>query len=173
MPDVTAADPGAGGYVRESPIAIVPVEYVRAEIGDKKIGFAVIVEIGGHAAEPPALARYLGLFGDICESAVAVIAKQVILMFTRRYFALQFLDGRPVHQVKVHEAVVVVIEPARAAAVDLENVVFLATAGNDDRRHAGLFRHITEMDRGLVGNKRAQHDGAAHHKQEGGWKQPH
>ncbi len=173
MPDVPPADSRAGRDIRKGAITVVAIKNVGAEIGHEEICFAVIIEIGCHTTEAPAFARNARLLSHVRKRAVAVVAKQVIVVFARGHLPLQFFDGRPVHQVKIHVAVIVVVEPASTAAVDLEDVFFFATAGNDDRSDSCFLRHITEMDRRLIRNQGQQHNGAARDQQQGHGKQSH
>ena len=136
---------------------VVAVEPVVAEVGNKDVGPAVVVEIRDGHAEAPAVVGDAGLVGHVGKGSVVIVVKERGM--GRGALAAERIVGRAVHQIDVEPAVVVVVDQAHAGAVGLQNVFllrrahFMAPAG----KPRGL-GHVLEDHRALF-HKPAGGDG--------------
>src|SRR5262249_28738734 len=100
--------------VSESPVAVVAIQPVLAEIGDVEVFPPVIVEIPDTHALPPSLIRHARFISDIGKRAVAVVT---IERGARRLrLSAQRTERRAVNQVDIQPAVVVIINKGAARA---------------------------------------------------------
>src|SRR6185437_7600663 len=148
-------DPGAAGppqlrrldkacffrHVGECAIPVVAVEDVLAPVSDEEVFEAIVVVVANGNGARPSFANKPGLFGDIGESAVAVVLIKAIGRALRRA-----LQASAVECENIEPTVVVVIEKRDAAADHLQDVILLVGIPVDVRcRESGLIRDIGEM----------------------------
>src|SRR5580658_3920192 len=120
---------GAFGDVGEGAIAVVVVEDVLPVVGDEEIVVAIVIVVADAAGLSPASADVeAGTFGDIGESAVAIIFEEAAVGF----FALgESLEAPPVHKEDVEPAIVVVVIEGEAAASGFEKIFVFTDAAED------------------------------------------
>ena len=130
---------GPFGYIGECAVTIVTEENVVAPVSQEEVVPAVIVVVpdaNTHAPPRPPNAR---LFGDVNKSPVAAVLEEVrVWLLARRPGGV---EPRAVGEVNVQPAVLVVIEKRDAAALRLDNVLFVLDAAphvrNVEARFAG------------------------------------
>ena len=116
-----------GCYIREGAVAVVVVEDGVAVTGHQHVGVTIVVEIPhGYALAVKALRADAGLFRDVGESTIAIV---VIEGRTQRSGGLVPLRGGRLDKVKVHQPVLVVIDPAQTVAHGLDVFFFRAHRG--------------------------------------------
>ncbi len=102
-----AGDARLRRHVGEGPVAVVAVEDVASEVRDEEVREAVVVVVGRHGPHPVGRVLQAGLRGHVGEGPVAVVAVEAVL----RARAAVGRERAGLHDVEVHPAVVVVVEP--------------------------------------------------------------
>ena len=121
-PLALVADAGFGGHIREGAVPVIVVKDGPAVAGDVKVGIAVVVVVAhGHALPVEALGAHTSLFRHVRKGPIAIV---MIKGGAQRVRRLVPLGLRRLHKIKVHQSVLVVINPTQAAAHGLEIVFF-------------------------------------------------
>jgi hypothetical protein len=118
----TTGHPRALRDVLERAVVVVPVEVVRTERGHVEVVPAVAVHVGHAHAHPPARVAHPRLVRDVLELSVPEVP---IERAARGLGILGRVHGQGVHEVDVHQPVVVEIEESHAAAHRLHDVLLL------------------------------------------------
>ncbi len=109
-------DPRVARALRERAVTVVPEQEIVRRGGDEEIGVAVAVEVGGDAALTAERQANTGLRRDVGELAVVVAVqvpgRQAAVCLPRG----QVVVGVAVDGEQVEPAIVVVVQPAEAAA---------------------------------------------------------
>ena len=138
-----------GRDVGKSPVAIVVIKDRAAVTGDVQIRVAVVVEIAhGHPLPVKTFGPHAGFFRDVGECAVAVVA---IERGAERLRRLVGVGGGRLHEVEVHEAVLVVVNPAQARAHGLKVVFLRAGRRILNEGDARAFGDVGESDGNRAG----------------------
>src|SRR5215813_1413159 len=108
--------------VGEAPLASIAIERVLSPICHEQIVKAVIIEIAHTSALTPTIPRQIGLFGNVGESPVLVVA---VKMADRLLAILKTFERGPVDEKNIQPAVVIVVNQGDAAAGGLDDVFLL------------------------------------------------
>src|SRR5437667_11858550 len=127
--------------IGKSPIAIVAIQLVLAEVGAKQIFEAVVIVVSNANTCCPTCIAKAGSFGNIRERSITIIFIQAIGRFRRGAF-----DFRAAKQKNIDPAVIVVIDESATTAGRFEDVIFrIGTAVNDRRGQPSGDGYIDEM----------------------------
>ena len=143
---------GLARDIGESPVAVVVIKNVRAEVGDVEVLETVVVVIPNRHAHAVADVPDAGFFRDVLKPQPAALDEQVAEKAVsgfpsgrrRKQRLLARLELAPLHQINVQVAVVVVVEQRHARAHDLRHEVFARGAIEVVEVEADFCRHITE-----------------------------
>ncbi len=113
-------------HVGERAVAVVVIERVAVDAGDKDIRVAIVVVIADSNANVEAGSFEAGLFCYVGEVAVAVVAEEMVRVFRRRLFKRG--DVGAIGEEDVGTAVAVVIEYRDAASHGFRNILGRALA---------------------------------------------
>ena len=153
-------DPGPVRDIRETPVAVVAIEPVPAEIGDVEIGPAVVVVVPDDGAETPTFVGHSRRGRGVGEGAVAVVAIEGRLrMFL---LASNRLEAGTVDQVDVDPAVPVVVEEGHASGRDLHQETFHLRSGAVSEAAQTASRRDVGEDHGRSVDETARRDGTHH-----------
>ena len=166
VPAARLRQAGGSGRVGEGPVTVVSIENVGTEISDEQVRVSVVIVISHDAAKAPALSRDARRQGHIGECSVAIVPEQIVASAGRHLFPLKLFQCGAVDQVEVGMAVVVEVEPAGAASIHFEDIIFLAAAGNDNRSHSGLPRDVGEDNGRRRRHRKSNQQGQAAEKKE-------
>ena len=113
-------------HIAERSVAIVVIQRVAVDAGDKDVGVSVVVVVadGNTNIKPGALQS--GSFGYVGERPVAVIAKEMVRVLRRRLF--QRGDVRAIGEENVGTSIAVVIKNRDASGHRLRNILGRALA---------------------------------------------
>src|SRR4051794_15281689 len=139
-PSTFVPDCRFGGHIGERPIAIVVIKDCSAVSRDVDIGVAVVIKVAhadALAVMPFAAQSCFG--GDIGERSIALV---VIKSATERLKRFVDLSSSRLHEEKVHQPVLVVIEPGDTGAHGFK-IVFLVSLGRVlPERNPCRFPHV-------------------------------
>ena len=148
----------------KSSVAIVVIKDRAAVTGDVQIRVAVVVEIAhGHPLPVKTFGPHAGFFRDVGECAVAVVAIERGAERLQRFVGV---GCARLHEVEVHEAVLVVINPAHARAHGLKVVFLRAGRRILNEGDARAFGDVGVMHRnrgGRGGSEPAKQGGSLFH----------
>ena len=105
--------PGFRCDIGEGAVAVVVIQRVAIDAGDKDVFISVVVVIADGDADVVAGSGQAGFFGDVGEVALAVVFEEAVVVLRR--ILLQSLDVGAVGEEDVELAVVVVVEDSHAA----------------------------------------------------------
>ena len=126
-PSAFIGNPCLGSNVGERSVAIIAVENRPAVAGQIQIGISVIIEItDGNALPIEPFASDAGLFGDIGECVVAIIAVKGALQGLWRFVEV---CGRRLYEEDIHQAVLVEVEPGNARANGFQIILVSCLGG--------------------------------------------
>ena len=110
------------GHLGEGPVAVIPVEHVRPEVGQIDVRVAVPVVIRNARAHAPAAKGDAGMLRNVGEGPVALVVVQTV---GRQATGPERLNRRGVGEIDVKPAVLVVIDESHAAAHRLDQISLL------------------------------------------------
>src|SRR5579884_278897 len=114
-------DPRLPGHIGERSIAIVAIENRSPVAADEQIGKAVVVIVAHGDSHPEqTFSAHARFRSDVGKRSIAVIAVQ---RPAQRMRGLIDLRRRAVHQIKIEQPVLVIVDPAAAAAHGLDQVL--------------------------------------------------
>ena len=122
---------------------------IAAQAGDVDVRVAVVVVIGGGAAQPVHLDREPCFFGHVGEAAVLV----VVIEGRERLRAFVVGPVRRVDEQDVLPAVIVIVEKSAARADGFRQVMFTIRAAVVLETNAGLRRDVAELNRPAVARR--------------------
>ena len=114
---------GCFGDVGERAVAIVVVERVAVDAGDKDVFVPVVIVIADGDTDIVSGSSEASLFGDVGKRAISVVAEEPVPIFGRRL--LQSDDVRPIGEKNVEVAVMVVVENSDASGHGFRCVLFV------------------------------------------------
>src|SRR5437667_7862897 len=126
-PAAFVRDTGLGGDVGKRSVAVIVVKDRVAIAGDVQIGISVIVEVPhGNTLAVVALTADSGFFGDVGKCAVPIIVVK-----SRAQGMQWFVDvgGGRLHKEKIHQPVLVIVDPANAGAHSFKVILFFGLSG--------------------------------------------
>src|SRR2546425_9207582 len=129
------------GHFSKSPVTVVAIELVGAIIGDIQIRIPIIVVIAHRTAAAPLGVSEMGFRGYVGEGFIAVVAKEVIV---GKVSLLLGLARRPVHEINVLVAIIVIIKKAGTFAIDIDEELGHFISTNNLEGKPGLFRDVGE-----------------------------
>src|ERR1700728_3883506 len=118
------ADPSFLRHLRKGTVSVIVEQLISVESSDVQIDKAVIVVVTSGDTHGIAGARQTGLFGDVCESSVSIVAKESVIKGRTAFF--QRRNCRSVGKEDIQQTVVVVIEERDAARHCLYRVALRA-----------------------------------------------
>ena len=120
------------------------IENRAAVAGDVKIRVAVIVVVSdGDALAIMPGASDAGLFCDVGKRAVAVVA---IKRGTKRMRRLVDIRGRGLHEEKIHQAVLVIVDPTDAGAHGFKIIFLIGLRGILEKGDSRVLSNVGEAD---------------------------
>lgn len=117
-----ASDPCSFGQFGKGTIPVVMVKQILSVTGHEEIVPSIAVIITYAHALTPTRMRQSGSGGDVGESSIPVVVKQLVGRRAPRWEAC--INRGPVNQEKIGETVAIVINPCHAATGGLEQIPF-------------------------------------------------
>ena len=143
---VAQRHPSLLSHVGKGPIMIVAIEPILSPVRDVDIRPAIVVEIGNGHAHAPAIVLNTRVRSHIRERPIVVVVEQSSMR--RCLFAVERIEGRPVHDINIEPSIVVIIDQTDSRPLGLHKV------GLGRRPHPvcpmsepGLFRDVFEYHR--------------------------
>ena len=178
MPLKATGYTGRFRHVSERAIAIVAEKIRLPDVGKEKIGEAIVVVIGRGAACTPSKRTHTGLLRNVGESAVTVVAIEIVVVRAAAAgsFGIQIFQRPAIHDVQIEQAVVVIVKPADAAAVNLDNGRLARLSANRDTVEARTGACVAKPDtrsRRIRGSEMHRHKNRDEHENCAGNKNAH
>ncbi len=141
-------DAGLRRVVREGAVAVVVVQDVAPVAGHEQVHESIVVVVRRDGAHAVARVAEAGLLGDVRERAVAIVAEET----AARPLGLRRRQRARLHDVEVHPAVVVVVEPGQPRADHLGQAVLGRRTPIVHETEPGRIGDVRERD-GAVGGR--------------------
>ena len=112
--------------------------------GNVQIGISVIVEVPhGNALAVMALTADAGFFGDVGKCSIPIIVVK-----SRAQGMQWFVDvgGGRLHKEKIHQPVLVIVDPANAGAHSFKVILFFGLSGILKKSDTGSFSNVSITD---------------------------
>ena len=144
-PSALVGDSGFRRNVSESAVPVVVIQNGAAIASHIQIGISIIVEVSDrHALTVVAFAANAGFIGDIGERSVAVIVVERAAQGMRR---LINIGGGGLDEEEIHQAILIVVDPAHAGSHGFEVILFFRLRGILLEGDVGALANIGVADR--------------------------